>query len=255
MEGLDIVEPGQHAGAAVRNVGPEGREIGAHVAHQVDVHGQELAVLGQRHLRGRDVVAALRVAHEVIGAIGGPFDGLAQLSRGDRDQRIFAIGKQLGAETAADVGTDHPHLFHRHLQHHAAQDFAQAMAALAADRQRQMIALGVVFGDRGARLHEVGDDARIDDRYFGDRMRFRKGGIGCLLVADRHVEQHVAGMVGPDLRRALLHGIDEADHGGQRRPVRPRSPRSRRGPGRWCRRPRRRRRRRHGAPRPLARIG
>jgi hypothetical protein len=38
VEGLDIVEPGQHAGAAMRNVGPEGREIGAHVAHQVDVH-------------------------------------------------------------------------------------------------------------------------------------------------------------------------------------------------------------------------
>ena len=80
VEGLDVVEPGQHAGAAMRNVGPEGREIGAHVAHQVDVHAQELAVLGQRHLRGRDVVAALRVAHEVIGAVGGPFDGLAQLS-------------------------------------------------------------------------------------------------------------------------------------------------------------------------------
>ena len=218
MEGLDIIEPGQHAGAAMRNVGPEGREIGAHVAHQVDVHAQELAVLGQRHLRGRDVVAALRVAHEVIGAVGGPFDGLAQLARGDRDQRVFAIGKQLCAEAAADVGADHPHLFHRHLQHHAAQDFAQAMAALAADRQRQVIALGVVFGDRGARFHEVGDDARIDDRYFGDRMRLGKGGLGCLLVADRHVEQHIAGLVGPDLRRALLDGVDEADHRGQRRP-------------------------------------
>ena len=92
------------------------------------------------------------------------------------------------------------------------------MAALAADGQRQVIALGVVFGDRGARFHEVGDDARIDDRYFGDRMRLGKGGLGCLLVADRHVEQHVAGLVGPDLRRALLDGVDEADHRGQRRP-------------------------------------
>ena len=92
------------------------------------------------------------------------------------------------------------------------------MAALAADRQRQVIALGVVFGDRGARFHEVGDDARIDDRYFGDRMRLGKGGFGRLLVADRHVEQHVAGLVGPDLRRALLDGVDDADHRGQRRP-------------------------------------
>mgnify|MGYP000069443723 CR=1 FL=1 len=42
-----------------------------------------LAVLGERHPRGGDVVAALRVAHEVIGAIGGPFDRLAQLLRAD----------------------------------------------------------------------------------------------------------------------------------------------------------------------------
>ena len=93
------------------------------------------------------------------------------------------------------------------------------MAALAADGQRQVIALGVVFGDGGARLHEIGDDAWIDDRHFGDRMCLGEGGFRCLLVADRHVEQHVAGMIGPDLRRAGLDGVGEADHGRQRRPI------------------------------------
>ena len=93
------------------------------------------------------------------------------------------------------------------------------MAALAADRQRQMIALGVVFADRRPRLHEVGDDARIDDGYFGHRMRFGEGRLGRFLVADRHVEQHIAGMLRPDLRRALLHRIGKADDGRQRRPV------------------------------------
>ena len=143
---------------------------------------------------------------------------LLQFARGDREQRIFAIGKQLGAEAAADVGADHPHLLDRDLQDVLAQDVAQAMAALAADRQRQMIALGVVFADRGARLHEVRDHARIDDRDFGDRMRLGEGRLGRLLVADRHVEQHVAGLVRPDLRRALLHGVDDAGHRRQRRP-------------------------------------
>ena len=219
MEGLDVVKTGQHAGAAMRNVGPEGRQIRAHVAHQIDVHGEELAVLGQRHPRRGDVVAALRVAHEMIGAIGGPFDGPAQLARGDRDQRVFAIGKQLGAESAADIRTDHPHLLDRDLQHVLAQDIAQPVAALAADRQRQMIALGVVFADHRAGFHEVGNDARIDDRYFGDRMGLRERGLGRLLVADRHVEQHVARMVRPDLRRALLDRIGKADRRRQRRPV------------------------------------
>ena len=120
MEGLDIVEARQHAGAAMRNVGTEGREIGAHVAHQVDVHAQKLAVLGQRHPRGGDVVAALRVAHEVIGAIGGPLDRSCAAFRAATAISAYSrYGKQLGAETAADVGTDHPHLFQRHLQHHA----------------------------------------------------------------------------------------------------------------------------------------
>ena len=52
VEGLDVVEAGQHAGAAMRDVGPEGRQIRAHVAHQVDIHREELAVLGERHPRG-----------------------------------------------------------------------------------------------------------------------------------------------------------------------------------------------------------
>ena len=155
----------------------------------------------------------------MIGAVGGPLHRLAQFARGDRDQRVFAIGKQLGAEPAADIRADHPHLFDRDLQDVLAQDIAQPMAALAADRQRQMIAPGVVFADHGAGFHEVGDDARIDDRDFGDRMRFGECRLGRLLVADRHVEQHIAGMVGPDLRRALLHRIGDADHGRQRRPV------------------------------------
>ena len=219
MEGLDVVKAGQHAGAAMRNVGPEGRQIGAHVAHQIDVHGQELAVLGQRHPRRGDVVAALRVAHEMIGAIGGPFDGAAQPARGDRDQRIFAIGKQLGAESAADIRTDHPHLLDRDLQDVLAHDIAQPVAALAADRQRQMVPLGVVFADHGAGFHEIGDDPRIDDRYFGYRMGLGEGRLGRLLVADRHVEQHIARMFGPDLWRALLDRIGKADHGRQRRPV------------------------------------
>ena len=51
VERLDVIEARQHAGAAMRDVGTEGREIGAHVAHQVDVHSQKPAVLGKRHFR------------------------------------------------------------------------------------------------------------------------------------------------------------------------------------------------------------
>ncbi len=50
-------------------------------------------------------------------------------------------------------------------------------------------------------------------------MRCCERGFGRLLVADRHVEQYVAGMFRPDLRRALLDRIHKPDHGRQRAPV------------------------------------
>jgi hypothetical protein len=50
-------------------------------------------------------------------------------------------------------------------------------------------------------------------------MRFCESRFSRLLVADRHIEQHVAGMIGPDLRRVLFDGVGEADDGRQRRPV------------------------------------
>ena len=219
VKSLDVVKAGQHAGAAMRDVRAEGRQIRAHVADQIDIHAEEFAVLGKRHPRHGGVVAPLRIAHEVIGAVGGPFHCLAQFSRGDGSERIFAVGKQFGAEAAADIGADHAHLFQRDLQHHAADDFADAMAALAADRQRQMIAPRIVFANHRARFHEIDDDARIDDRYFGDRVRLGKSGFGRLLVADRNVEQHVAGMLRPDLRRVLLDGVANADDGRELRPL------------------------------------
>ncbi len=166
-----------------------------------------------------DVVTALRVAEEVIGAVRRPLHILAELLGGKGHQRIFAIGKQPRAETTADIGTDHAHLVLGHLQHVIAEDVAQTMAALAADGQRHVIALGVVFTDRRAGLHIVDDDARIDDLHFGDHGCLGEHRIDRLLVADRHIEQHIAGMLGPHLRRALGDGIDQTVHGRQRLPV------------------------------------
>ena len=57
-------------------------------------------------------------------SVGDPFHRLAGPLRRHRGQCIFAIGKQLGAEAAADIRADHPHLLERHLQHHPADDFA-----------------------------------------------------------------------------------------------------------------------------------
>ena len=94
----------------------------------------------ERELRRRDVVAALGVTEKMLAAVGHPFHRTAKRSRSDRRQRIFAIGKQLGAETTADIGRHHPHLLRRNFQHRAAQHVAYDVAALAAERQREPVA-------------------------------------------------------------------------------------------------------------------
>ena len=58
----------------MRNERAELGEIGAQIGHEVDVEAEEVAVVVERHLGDRDVVAALRVAQEVLGAVGGPVD-------------------------------------------------------------------------------------------------------------------------------------------------------------------------------------
>ncbi len=93
------------------------------------------------------------------------------------------------------------------------------MAALTADGQRQMIAPGIVLANHRAGFHVVGDNARIDDGDLRHRMGLRESGFRCLLVAQRRVEQHVAGVVRPNLRRTLLHCIDETNGGRQGRPL------------------------------------
>ena len=136
MRGRNIVDAGRHADAEPGNVRRVARQIGAHVGDDIDVEREEAALVVERQPRGRDVVAAVAVAEEMLGAVGDPFHRLAQLLGRDRGQRIFAIGKQLGAEAAADIGRDHAHLVGRQLQHLAADDVADDVAALAAERER-----------------------------------------------------------------------------------------------------------------------
>ena len=109
---------------------------------------RKLALVVEREPRGRNIVAAVAVGEEMLGALADPFHRLAQALGGDRGERIFAIGKQLGAEAAADIGRDDAHLVGRQLHDVAADDVADDVAALAAERQR--VALAVVFGDHAA---------------------------------------------------------------------------------------------------------
>src|SRR5262249_56601563 len=103
MAGRDVVEAGGHAGSDEWNEGRVAGKIGAHVSDEIDVEGKKTPIAVKCQLRRRDVVAALRVAEEMLAAVGDPFHRPLEALRRQTGKRIFAVGKEFGAETTADI--------------------------------------------------------------------------------------------------------------------------------------------------------
>ncbi len=213
----DVVNARRHADAEPRDIGRVARQIRAHVSDDIEIEREEAALVVERHARGGDVVAALAVAEEMLAALGHPFHRLPRAFRRHRRQRIFAIGKELGAEAAADIGRDDPHLVRRDLEHLAANDVADDVAALAADGER--VAIAIVLGDDAAGVEIVGDQPLIDQRDFHLVCRLGEGAARGFLIADGGLESEIARPIRPDLRGAGFERRHGADHVRQRLPV------------------------------------
>ena len=219
IDGREIVDARQQARAAVGNVGRERREVAAHVGDGFDAQREELVAGVEREFRGGDVVAALRIADEMLGAVGDPLHRALELLRRNGRERIFAERKQLGAEAAAGVRIDHAHLLRRNVEDHLAQDIADAVRPLAAERQREAILGFVVFGNDRAGVEIVGDEPLVDDGQRHGLGRRCKRLVGLFLVADSLFEHQIAGLVRPHQRRAGLERGDRIDHRRHRLPV------------------------------------
>ena len=76
----------------------------------VSAHREELAVLVERELAGRLVVAAVIVGDEAARALVGPFHRAAELARRMQHADIFGKDRRLHAERAADIAGEHAHL-------------------------------------------------------------------------------------------------------------------------------------------------
>ena len=103
VERVDVVAPSRHRGAEPGDVGREQREIGAEIAEDIDPERQKATIGVERHFGRRHIVAPLRVADEMLAAIGEPADRPSETLRRLENERIFAIDDGLGAEAAADV--------------------------------------------------------------------------------------------------------------------------------------------------------
>ena len=93
-------------------------------------------------------------------------------------------------------------LLGRNLEHVAADDIADDVAALAAERQR--IALAVVFRDDAAGIEIIGDQPLVDQRDFGAARGLGESLARRFRIADRGFKSEIARPVRPNERRAGL---------------------------------------------------
>ena len=73
-------------------------------------------------------------------AVADPLDRPLEALRRDRRERVFLVAEELGAEAAADIRGDHPHLVLGDAEDVLGDAVAHAVAALGAHGQR--VALG-----------------------------------------------------------------------------------------------------------------
>ena len=110
VDRADRVEPGDEIGRARRDEAAERREIGAEIGEDRDAQAEEAALLVERKLGARDVVAALIVGDEALGAVLLPLHRPLELAARPDHQRLLGIDEGLHAEPAADIGRDQAQL-------------------------------------------------------------------------------------------------------------------------------------------------
>src|SRR5262245_26375765 len=130
MAGRNVVDAGGHAGSDEWNERRVAGKIRAHVGDEIDVEGEKTPIAVECELRRRDVVATLRVAEEMLAAVGDPFHRPREALRGQTGKCVFAVGKELGAETPNDIGGYDTTLVLGELEQVREQIVATHMAAL-----------------------------------------------------------------------------------------------------------------------------
>ena len=195
-----------------RDARGERGEIGAHVRRRVHAHGEELAVLVQRELGLGDVVAAVRVGHERLGALGGPLHRPVHLLRRPGDDDVLGVEVDLRAEAAADVGRDDAHLVLGQAEHEGGHQQPLDVRVLARDVERVAVVGAAVARVRRARLDRVRDQPVVDELERRDVRRAGERLVDRGLVAER---PDVAGVVRRDVvqlrgpRLARVDGVDD----------------------------------------------
>jgi hypothetical protein len=174
--------------------------IGPAVARELGLYGGDRAVARDAEPRAVALIAIRRRGQEVLAARLDPFHRPAKPARRRRQQDVLGIDVPLGAEAAADVGRDHPHLLlcqaqgRRDRGAHGERNLRRRP-----DRQPAVRRLGL--DQHAARLDRHGGDAGHVEPRLDDHLRLVEAAGD---VADGAVGRP-GGVVGPlveDARRA-----------------------------------------------------
>ena len=180
-------------------------EVGAHGAKDRRADAKKFAVGVERQAAVDHRIARVVVGQYVLVARRAPFDRAFQHARRMEDSNVFGVGLFAHAKPAADVVADHVHLFVRDFQDMVAEDADHVADALAGGDKFVSVALRVVVADAGARLHRIGDDARIEKLQSRDMGRGRECPVDLRRVAALPCEGNVAGRLVPQQRGSGLH--------------------------------------------------
>ena len=110
VDRADRIETGDEIGRARRHEAAERRQISADIGEDRDAQAEEAALVVERELGARGVIAALIVGDKTFGAILLPLHRPRDLAARPDHERVLGIDEGLHAEAAADIGRDQAQL-------------------------------------------------------------------------------------------------------------------------------------------------
>ena len=142
--------------------------------------------------------------------------GLLDLAGRPGEDRLFGVEELLDAEAAADIRRHDPELVLRDVEDEVAHQQLDDVWELARRPEREVLAGRVIFGDRGAGLHRVADQAVVDEADAGDMRRPGECRRCRLGVAALPIEARVVWNLVEDRRGARPDRVEHADDCRQR---------------------------------------
>ena len=131
---------------------------------------------------------------------------------------LLVVEEDLGAEAAAHVGSDDPHLVLGNAEDEGAHQEAVHVRVLRRDPQRQVAGRVLEARDAGPRLHGVGDEPLVDDALLDDDVGALERGVD-VAAPELPLEGDVPRRARVNLRGARLGRSGRCRHGRLHVPV------------------------------------